>query len=164
MKSKTILSIAALLLCLCQCSRSQETEVVPVEKLTKEQFQALPPEALIDFKGERMTKAHFLKSRAVQAEQFQKRLKEMKAKTQEQAEARRTTFLQEEKTKLEEANKKVQAEIDRLVAADNASHGPNWQERKRQAAKILAEASKATPEDRLELERKAADLLAPASP
>ena len=156
MKSKTILSIAALLLCLCQYGCSKEPEAVPAEKLTKEQFQALPPEAMIDFKGERLTKADFLKKRSAQAEQFQKRLEELKAKAQEEAEARRTAFLQDEKNKLEEGNKKVQAEIDRLVAADNASHGPDWQERKRQAAKLLEDAAK--------LEQNADDLLAPPSP
>jgi len=156
MKSKTILSIAALLLCLCQYGCSKEPEAVPAEKLTKEQFQALPPEAMIDFKGKRMTKADFLNNRSAQAEQFQKRLEELKAKAQEEAEARRTAFLQDEKNKLEEGNKKVQAEIDRLVAADNASHGPDWQERKRQAAKLLEDAAK--------LEQNADDLLAPPSP
>jgi len=156
MKCKAVFSIAALLLCLCQCGCSQEPAAVPADKLTKEQFQALPPEAMIDFKGERMTKANFLKKGSVQAEQFQKRLEELKAKAKEQAEARRTAFLQEEQAKLAEANQKVQAEIDRLVAADNASHGADWQERKKQAAKLLEEAK--------ELERKADDLLAPASP
>jgi len=156
MKRKTILSFAALLLGFCLYSCSEEPKAVSAEKLTKEQFMALPPEAMIDFKGERMTKADFLKKRSAQAEQFQKRLEELKAKAQEEAEARRTAFLQDEKNKLEEANKKVQTEIDRLVAADNASHGPDWQERKRQAAKLLEEAAK--------LERKADDILAPTSP
>ncbi len=156
MKFKTFLSLAALLICFCQFGCSKEPGAVPAEKLTKEQFMALPPETVINFKGERMTKADFLKRRLVQSEQAQKRVEEMKAKAQKEAEARRAAFLQEEQSKLEGANKKVQAEIDRLVAANNASHGADWQERKRQAAKLLDEASK--------LEQKADELLAPANP
>ncbi len=153
MKCKTILSLAALLICFYQFGCSREPGAVPAEKLTKEQFMALPPETVINFKGERMTKADFLHRRSVESEQARKRLEEMKANAQKEAEARRAAFLREEQAKLEEADKKVQAEIDRLVVADNGSHGADWQERKRQAVKLLDEASK--------LEQKAGELLAP---
>jgi hypothetical protein len=38
---------------------------------------------------------------------------------------------------LAEANTKAEAEVDKLVAADAAKYGPNWEARKKQAADLL---------------------------
>lgn len=75
-------------------------------------------------------------------------------------EARQKAFLDGESAKLEEANKKVADEVARLVAADAAAHGPNWEVRKKQAADLLKQAESATPTERPALEKQAADLLA----
>jgi acyl-CoA reductase-like NAD-dependent aldehyde dehydrogenase len=42
-----------------------------------------------------------------------------------------------------------------------AAHGPNWEARKKQAADLFEKAAKATPTERSELLKQAADLLAP---
>ncbi|HTO79363.1 MAG TPA: hypothetical protein VMJ31_06265 [Methylocystis sp.] len=72
-------------------------------------------------------------------------------------------ILKQQADQLKTANQKAQAEIDRLVAVDNAGHGANWPERKKRAAELLSEAAKAPPERRSELEKSAGDLLAPAN-
>ena len=155
---------------ICACPNIGWTEdkiahpaVVSADRLSKEQFKALPPDAMIDFKGERMSKRVFLQRRAEEFAQAVRQAQDMKTRAQAQFMTRRKAFLENEQAKLKAANKKVQAEVDRLVAADNSSHGKDWGARKRQAAQILAQAAKATPEHRAELERKANDLLAPAS-
>jgi hypothetical protein len=131
------------------------------ENLTKEQFMALPPDAVIDFKGSRMTKADFVSRKADEFEQAMKKARQMKAEAQKLFTARRAAFLLDQAVKLEDANRKVRAEVDRLVAADQASHGANWEDRKNQAAQILADAAKAPPGRRAEFEKKADELLAP---
>jgi hypothetical protein len=55
---------------------------------------------------------------------------------------------------LEEANKKVDAEVARLMAADAAAHGPNWEARKSEAAALLKEAATAPFNQRSQLEKK----------
>ena len=60
-----------------------------------------------------------------------------------------------------ESNKKVEAEITKLVDADAAKHGRDWEARKKQAADPFEKAAKATPTERSELLKQAADLLAP---
>jgi acyl-CoA reductase-like NAD-dependent aldehyde dehydrogenase len=44
-----------------------------------------------------------------------------------------------------------------------AAHGPNWEARKKQAADLFEKAAKATPTERFDLLKRAADLLAPAA-
>jgi hypothetical protein len=137
---------------------------ISAEKLSKEQFIALPSTALIDFNGMRMTKAEFQARKAQAFGEALKQGKDRKAEAQARFEAARASFLKQEVDELKAANQKVQPEIDRLVAADNAIHGANWPERKKRAAELLSEAAKAPPERRSELEKSAGDLLAPANP
>jgi hypothetical protein len=164
MRCQTALLVSAWLLCLSassfvQSDTTSSSEILSADRLTREQFKALSPDTVIDFKSERMTKREFLSRRSNELEQAVKQMQEMRARADQQFEIRRKEFLDGERAKLEEANKKVQAEIARLVAEDNSKHGPNWQDRKRKAAQILDEAAKATPEHRSELEKKASDLL-----
>ncbi|ARN82731.1 hypothetical protein [Methylocystis bryophila] len=133
------------------------------EKMSKEQFIALPPTAVIDFKGAQMTKAEFQARRAQAFGLAAKEAQNRKAEARARFEAARASFRKDEADRLKAANQKAQAEIDRLVAADNASHGANWSERKRQAAELLSEAATAPPERRSQLEKSAGELLAPAN-
>jgi hypothetical protein len=76
-------------------------------------------------------------------------------------EARRNAALDQRKAVIAETNKKVEAEIAKLVAADAVKHGPNWEARKKQAADLFEKATKATPTERSDLLKQAADLLSP---
>jgi hypothetical protein len=49
------------------------------------------------------------------------------------------------------------------VAADAAAHGPKSEACKKQAADLLDQAEKASPPERSEIEKMAADLLAPSA-
>jgi len=152
--------IAALLLCAdAHAFAQQNDQIFSAKQLTKEQFVALPPEAVIDFDGRRMTKRNFIRERAREAEQAGHQMRLAKVEARHEFERRRAAFLADERAKLEAANREVRAEVNRLIAAENAVHGANWQNRKRQAAVLLAEAAKAPTERRLDLEKRAAGLL-----
>lgn len=129
--------------------------------LTHEQFQALPPDAVIEINGENITKSAFHARNVKAVEEAAKRLPELRARTRAQSDARRKAFLDKRAAELAEANKKVEAEVAKLVAADAAKHGPNWEARKKQAADLLERAAKASPLERSELEKQADNLLAP---
>ena len=144
---------------------------VSAKDLTREQFHALPADAVIEINGESITKSAFQARNIKAVEEAAKRLPELRARARAQSDARRKVFLerrgscgsQQESDKraaeLAEANKKAEAEIARLVAADAAKHGPNWAARKKQAAELLEQAAKASPLERSELEKQADELL-----
>ena len=129
--------------------------------MTREQFQALPPDAVIEINGETITKSAFRARNVKAVEEAAKRLPELRARARAQSDARRKAFLDKRAAELAEANKKVEAEVAKLVAADAAKHGPNWEARKKQAADLLERAAKASPLERSELEKQADNLLAP---
>ena len=132
---------------------------VSAKDLTREQFQALPPDAVIEINGESITKSAFQARNIKAVEEAAKRLPELRARARAQSDARRKVFLDKRAAELAEANKKAEAEIARLVAADAAKHGPNWAARKKQAAELLEQAAKASPIERSELEKQADELL-----
>jgi hypothetical protein len=133
------------------------------KELTREQFQALAPDAVIDINGERITKSAFQARNIKAVEEAAKHVQDLRARSLTEFDARRKALIERQQAALAEANKKVEAEVARLVAADAAAHGPNWQARKKQAAELLDQAARATPTERSALEKQAADLLAPSA-
>jgi hypothetical protein len=165
MRRNVLYSTAAALICGFAATAGAEdrpTSIIPANTLTREQFKALSPDAVIEIGGERISKREFIERRTKAVEQAISEMQEERVKAETEFEAKRKAFLDAERAKLEEANKKVEAEVARLVAADAAAHGPNWEARKKQAADILEQAKRATPTRRSALEKQAADLLAPA--
>jgi hypothetical protein len=136
---------------------------VSAKDLTREQFQALPADAVIEINGESITKSAFQARNIKAVEEAAKRLPELRARERTESNARRNVLLDKRAAELAEANKKAEAEVAKLVAADAAKHGPNWEARKKQAADLFERAAKATPTERSDLLKQAADLLAPAA-
>jgi hypothetical protein len=134
---------------------------VSAKDLTSEQFQALPADAVIEINGESITKSAFQARNIKAVEEAVKRLPELRARVRTESNAQRKALLDKRAAELAEANTKAEAEVAKLVAADAAKHGPNWEARKKQAADLLEKAAKATPTERSELLRQAANLLAP---
>jgi hypothetical protein len=164
---KTIAPVAVVLACLGTEAAAQEkpaaTTAATVGKdLTREQFHALPPDAVIEINGEQITKSDFQARNRKALTEAVKQLHDNMARAQTTFEARRKALLDKRAGALAEVNKKVEAEIAKLVAADAAAHGPNWEARKKQAADLFDKAAKASALDRSALLKQAADLLAPA--
>jgi len=167
---KRVAPITAALLCnfVVAVSNAQEkfaneASAVSAKDLTREQFQALAPDAAIEIDGERITKSAFQARNVKAAEEATKQLQDIRARSLAAFETRRKALLEKRAAALAEANKKVEAEVAKLVAADAAKHGPNWEERKKQAAGLFDKAAKATPIERSALLKQAADLLAPTA-
>ena len=171
MASKRVVAIAAMLLCgslLAANAQEQEksataSAAISAKDLTREQFQALAPDAVIEINGERITKRDFQARNVKAVEESAEQLRDLRARSLAEFEARRKAVTDKRKAALAEANKKVEDEIHRLVAADAAMYGPNWEVRKKQAAELLHQAEGAAPTERSALEKQAADLLAPSA-
>jgi hypothetical protein len=158
------ISTIALVWCCPVAAPAQESpSVVSAKTLTREKFEALAPDALIELSnGERITKRDFLAQTTKALEEVPKKLQENRLRAQAEFAQRRKKFLDDQDAALAEANKKVEAEVNRLVAADNAAHGSDWATRKKQAAELLDKAKKTLlPSEQLQLEKQAADLLTP---
>ena len=142
---------------------ADEVSAISAKDLTREQFLALAPDAVIEINGERITKSAFQERNAKGLEEAARQLQDIRARAQVAFNAWRKALLDQRKAAIAEANKKAEAEVAKLVAADAAKHGPNWEARKKQAADLFERAAKATPTERSDLLKQAADLLAPAA-
>jgi hypothetical protein len=157
--------IALVWCCPVAAPAQQSPSVVWAKTLTREKFEALPPDAVIELpNGERLTKQDFVARTTKANEEATKKLEEKQSRAEAEFEQWRKKFYDDQNAAMAEANKKVEAELNRLVAADNAAHGPNWAARKKQAAELLDQAKKTLlpPDKQSQLEKQAADLLAPA--
>jgi hypothetical protein len=169
MRWNVVVAVVAALACSRAASAQAQDQTgrpsVPasVPALTPQQFGALPPTAVIEVDGKRITKEAFQTRREAALNRAFDSMKAQRSRAAAEFAAARKSFLDGEKTKLDEANKKVQAELDRLRSADAAQHGPNWDARREQAAALLKQAAAADPVEQSRLEKQAADLLAPGT-
>jgi hypothetical protein len=91
---------------------SQAGPVINSAQLTKEQFRALPPNAVLDIQ---ITKAELLAQAKARSEQeIQSQAKSLQAKVAADFNAARTKFLEQQNAELQARNAKVMAEIIRL--------------------------------------------------
>jgi len=141
---------------------SQQPSRGPGQPLTPEEFAALPPTAMINVDGTLLSKEEFLNRRYHELEEALRQEPEMQRLLAAQFAQRRDAFLAQQRASLDSANAPVQAEVSRLVAVDAGTHGPDWEQRRVQAAALLRQAAAADPQRRSELEKQAADLLEPA--
>ena len=168
MRWNAVVALVAALACSCAASAQAEDQTArppapaSVPALTPQQFEALPPTAVIEVDGMRITKEAFQTRREAALNKAFESMKAQRSRAAAEFAAARKAFLDGEKATLDEANKKVQAELDRLRSADAALHGPNWDARREQAAVLLKQAAAADPVEQSRLEKQAADLLAPA--
>ncbi len=168
MRWNRFVPIAAALICGFAATAGAEdkasSSTIRASALTREQFKALSPDATIEINGEQISKREFTERRTNALERAISEMREMKAKAEAEFAAQRRAFLEAERAKLEEANKRVEVEIARLVAADAAAHGSNWEARKSEAAALLKEAATAPFNQRSQLEKRASDLLSSNTP
>jgi len=128
------------------------------EQLTKQQFNALPDSAVIDFRGTRIT-AGEARAKLKQAEtEAQARAQGAAAQAQAKFEAYRAKFLQEQKAKLDAANAKVRAEIARLRQASAAAPLTQQQAIQREVVELLNRSKTATPAEQVQIEQRAGQL------
>jgi hypothetical protein len=137
------------------------SSAVSITDMTPEQFKALALDAMIDINGEHITKRAFLARRESTAAEVLRKMQRWKARAETEFEASRRAFLDREQAKLEEKNKRGREEANRLAVAYAAAQGTNWEARKKQAFELLDQAVKAEGEERAQLAKRAADLLAP---
>lgn len=129
-------------------------QVVTGDHLTKQQFEALPDIALIDFKGRRMTKAS-IRAREAQSRDTAEKVQALARQSRVEFEQRLIQFEQQRKKKLEIDKAKSMEEFARL--------GPtNSQQLKSievEAARLHERSTRASPAEKAQIEQRANELL-----
>lgn len=92
-------------------------QVISGEQLTKQQFKALPDSAVIEFKGQRLTKAQIRARAAQRGHQAVAKAQAADRQAQARVAAHEAQFLQQQQAKLQAENAKAMAEFARLRQA-----------------------------------------------
>jgi hypothetical protein len=129
-------------------------QVVSGDHLTRQQFEALPESALIDFKGRRMTKAS-IRAREAQSHDTAEKIQALARQSRVEFEQRLIQFEQQRKTKLESDRAKATEEFARLSQADSQQLKAIEVE----AAQLQERSKRASPAEKAQIEQRANQLL-----
>lgn len=129
-------------------------QVVNGDQLTKQQFEALPDTALIDFKGRRMTKAS-IQAREAQGHDTAENVQTLARQSRVEFEQRLIQFEQQRKTKLEVDKAKAMGEFARLSQADSRQLKAIEVE----AAQLYERSKRASSAEKAQIEQRANQLL-----
>jgi len=89
-------------------------QVLRADQLTKQQFEVLPDTAVIEFKGQRMTKAQ-IQAKATKSKEAIAKVQAAARDAQAKFQTRLAQFLQQQQAKLQADNAKAMAEVARLA-------------------------------------------------
>jgi hypothetical protein len=159
-----VLTAASVALAMTRTAHGQTAapalETIHVEQLNEAQLKALPDDRVIEFKGQKMTKAAFIaqlraRSAAAKADFAAKR-----EEIQRQFEARRATVEREQKAKLDADNAQVMRDATHLLQASGPRLTPQQIEEIKQQVQGLVDRSGAatTTEDRAQIDQRAEEL------
>jgi hypothetical protein len=135
------------------------SSALPINNMTKEQFEALSPNATIVVRGESLTKQEFLARNSSAADAMNKKAEDARAQAKARFEAKRKAFLDGEQAKLDDANKQVETAAKKLLDQATAGRPPDYDSRIQQGAVLLERAKTARPDEAAEIESQASDLL-----
>jgi hypothetical protein len=127
--------------------------------ITKEQFEALGPNDIIEVNGQRMTKQQFLTQVETAAAAALKKAQDAQAQAKTRFEAKRKAFLDSEQAKLNDAKAKAQAAAKPLLDRAIAGRPANFDASVAKAQALLKRAATAPPSDAAEIESQASALL-----
>jgi flagellum-specific peptidoglycan hydrolase FlgJ len=129
-------------------------QTVSGDRLTKQQFEALPDSALIDFKGRRMTKAS-IRAREAQSRETAEKAEALARQSRMEFQQQLIQFDQQRKTKLEVDKAKAMGEFARLRQADSRQLKAIEVE----AAQLQELSKRASPAEKAHIEQRASQLL-----
>jgi hypothetical protein len=136
---------------------------VPLTQLDKAKFDALSPDAVIlSDRGRRTTKRELIaRSERVRARLGERaeRVSQLTQKTLTSARAVEPRFLDAERTRLDAAAAKARAELARMRQSRGRSQPTQRDDIQREAAALHSRYQKASAAERVQIERRAAELL-----
>jgi hypothetical protein len=136
--------------------QSVPVQVIKIEGLTKDQFNALPNNAVIEVNGVQMTKQQIIASKKQNKNEPINKLKNNSTKSQ--FEAAKTKFLQEQQNKLNAENAKFKAAFDSQVKLTSADSVAKFNTIQKEAIELFNKSKNATPVEQQQIEQRAKEL------
>lgn len=132
----------------------------PIERMTKEQFDALPETAAIEVKGKALTKGEYIGGIARREKQWHARADLLaKSAGERLLEAQRARLLEERRARIAKNNAKMRAEFERLKGRGASGKAQRIDAIRVEARKLQVRWRAADPAERERLEKRAAELL-----
>jgi hypothetical protein len=129
-------------------------QVVRGDQLTKQQFEALPDTALINFKGQLMTKAQ-IRVRAAKSQEAMEKGHALARQTRAEFEQRLIHFEQQRKAKIQADKAKAMGEFARQSQAE----ARQLKAIEAEAAQLYKRSERASPAEKAQIEQRASQLL-----
>lgn len=129
-------------------------QVVSGDRLTRQQFDALPDSALIEFKGRRTTKAS-IRAREAQSRDAARKVQALAQQSRAEFQQRLVQFEQERKAKHETDKAKATGEFARLSRANSQQ----LKAIEAEAAQLQERSKRASPAEKGQIEQRAEQLL-----
>jgi hypothetical protein len=133
-------------------------QVVKGDQLTKQQFEALPDTAVIDFKGQRMTKAQ-IQDKAAKSQEAVVKGETLVRQTEAQFEQRRIQFEEQQQAKIKAGKARAMAEFTRQSQAAATPQARQLEAIQEEAAQLAARSKSASPAEQAQIEQRARQLL-----
>jgi hypothetical protein len=133
-------------------------QVIRGDQLTKKQFEALPDTAVIDLKGQRMTKAQ-IRIKAATSQQAIAKAQDAARQAEAQFAQRRIKFEQRQQAKLQADKAKAMAEFTRQVQAGTTPQTRQLEAIQGEAAQLYERSKHASPSEQAQIDQRARQLL-----
>jgi hypothetical protein len=131
-------------------------QVIKIERLTKDQFNALPDNAVIEVNGVQMTKQQLIMANKQKKNELINQLKLNVPKTQ--VEAAQTKFLQEQKNKLDAENARIKSAFESQVKLTGTDSTAKFTAIQKEAIELFTKSKNATPAEQQQIEQRAKEL------
>jgi hypothetical protein len=163
MSKVLILLLAVAVVAPADIAQAEDKSIVnpapSMSTMTKEQFEALSPNATIEFNGQIMKKQEFVARNVSAATALKRKIEDARKETKTRFEAKRKAFLDGEQAKLDYANKQVWAAARKLQAQATAGRSGDLDARIQQAIALLERGKTAPASDAAQIESQERELL-----
>jgi hypothetical protein len=130
------------------------SQMVRGDQLTKQQFEALPDTALIDFKGQRITKAQ-IRVREAKSQETAEKVRALARQSRAEFEQRLIHFEQQRKAEIHADKAKAMGEFARQSQAE----ARQLKAIETEAAQLYKRSERASPAEKAQIEQRASQLL-----
>jgi hypothetical protein len=134
------------------------SEVVRGDQLTRQQFEALPDTAVIEFKGKRMTKAE-IRVKAANSQEAMAKVQAVARQIEAQFEQRRIQIERQQQAKIRADKAKAMAEFTRQSDAGTTPQARQFEAIQKEAAQLYERSKRASPTEQAQIEQRARQLL-----
>jgi hypothetical protein len=133
-----------------------------IEQLNREQFKALPDNAVVERNGKTMSKKQFIAAEKRSAKALRERkMPQIRAKLKAAADSENAKFLKEQRAQLDAENtRRLKEEKARRKNVKSQTHSPQYLAIRKETMELHTKYQQATPAEREKIDKRAGELTA----